>query len=83
MTKVKNTEKLGKKIDLQKLLAPVVLVLLYVVFSIVGKNFFTIDTFKNILEASYYIGFMAFGVTCVIITGGLLSEPPGKSSPSE
>ena len=71
MTKVKNTEKLGKKIDLQKLLAPVVLVLLYVVFSIVGKNFFTIDTFKNILEASYYIGFMAFGVTCVIITGGI------------
>ena len=71
MTKVKNTEKLGKKIDLQKLLAPVVLVLLYVIFSIVGKNFFTIDTFKNILEASYYIGFMAFGVTCVIITGGI------------
>ena len=69
--KTKNTEKLGKKIDLQALLAPVVLVLLYVVFSIVGKNFFTIDTFKNILEASYYIGFMAFGVTCVIITGGI------------
>ena len=71
MTKVKNTEKLGKKIDLQALLAPVVLVLLYVVFSFVGKNFFTVDTFKNILEASYYIGFMAFGVTCVIITGGI------------
>ena len=52
MTKVKNTEKLGKKIDLQALLAPVVLVLLYVIFSFVGKNFFTIDTFKNILEAS-------------------------------
>ena len=69
--KTKNTEKLGKKIDLQALLAPVVLVLLYVVFSFVGKNFFTLDTFKNILEASYYIGFMAFGVTCVIITGGI------------
>ena len=69
--KTKNTEKLGNKLDLQKLLAPVVLVLLYVVFSFVGKNFFTVDTFKNILEASYYIGFMAFGVTCVIITGGI------------
>ena len=69
--KTKNTEKIGKKLDLQKLLAPVVLVLLYVVFSFVGKNFFTVDTFKNILEASYYIGFMAFGVTCVIITGGI------------
>lgn len=66
------TEKLGtKKVDLQKLLAPLVLVLLYVLFAIVGNNFFTLDTFKNILEASYYIGFMAFGVTFIIITGGI------------
>ena len=66
-----NTNKLGKKLDLQALLAPVVLVILYIVFSLVGTNFFTVDTLKNILEASYYIGFMAFGVTFVIITGGI------------
>ena len=66
-----NTNKLGKKLDLQKLLAPVVLVILYIVFSLVGTNFFTVDTLKNILEASYYIGFMAFGVTFIIITGGI------------
>lgn len=66
------TEQLNtKKIDLQKLLAPLVLILLYVFFAIVGNNFFTLDTFKNILEASYYIGFMAFGVTFIIITGGI------------
>ena len=65
-------EKLGtKKFDLQKLLAPAVLVLLYIVFAIFGNKFFTLDTLKNILEASYYIGFMAFGVTFIIITGGI------------
>lgn len=61
----------SKKFDLQKLLAPVALVILYIFFSLFGKNFFSIDTFKNILEASYYIGFMAFGVTFIIITGGI------------
>lgn len=65
-------EKLGqKKIDIQKLLAPAALVILYVFFSFAGNNFFTPDTFKNILESSYYIGFMAFGVTFIIITGGI------------
>ena len=54
-----------KKLDMQKLLAPAALVILYVLFSIFGNNFFTLDTFKNILEASYYIGFMAFGVTFI------------------
>ncbi|MBR7081501.1 MAG: ABC transporter permease [Oscillospiraceae bacterium] len=62
---------LGKKINLQKLLAPVVLVILYVLFSIIGNGFFTTDTLKTILESSYYIGFMAFGVTFIIITGGI------------
>ena len=60
-----------KKIDMQKLLAPVALVILYVFFSFFGNNFFTLDTAKNILESSYYIGLMAFGVTFIIITGGI------------
>ena len=61
----------GNKINLQKLLAPVVLVILFVLFSIIGNGFFTTDTLKTILESSYYIGFMAFGVTFIIITGGI------------
>ncbi|MGN0979464.1 MAG: ABC transporter permease [Candidatus Avoscillospira sp.] len=66
-------EKLGnKKLDMQKLLAPLALVILYVAFSIIGgKKFFSVDMVKNILESSYYIGFMAFGVTFIIITGGI------------
>ena len=56
---------------MQKLLAPAALVILYIVFSIFGNNFLTLDTVKNILESSYYIGFMAFGVTFIIITGGI------------
>ncbi|MEG1525613.1 MAG: ABC transporter permease [Clostridia bacterium] len=61
----------SRKISLQKLLAPVALIILYVFFSIFGNNFFSTDMLKNILESSYYIGFMAFGVTFVIITGGI------------
>lgn len=61
----------NRKIDFQKILAPAALVILYVFFSIFGKNFLSVDTLKNILEASYYIGFMAFGVTFIIITGGI------------
>ena len=71
MTKVKNTEKLGKKLDMQKVLAPAALVILYILFAIIGNNFFTWDTAENILQSAYYIGFMAFGVTFIIITGGI------------
>jgi ribose transport system permease protein len=71
MTKIKNTEKKGFKIDMQKVLAPAALVILYVLFAILGNNFFTWDTAENILQSAYYIGFMAFGVTFIIITGGI------------
>ncbi len=62
----------GKKLDMQKLLAPAALVILYVAFSLIaGSKFFSMAMVKNILESSYYIGFMAFGVTFIIITGGI------------
>lgn len=60
-----------KKFDFTKILAPMVLVLLYIFFSIFGRNFFSADYLINILDGSYYIGFMAIGVTFVIITGGI------------
>ncbi len=63
--------KINKKLNLQALLAPVALVILYVFFSVFGKNFFDVYTLKTILESSYYVGFMAFGVTFVIISGGI------------
>lgn len=60
-----------KKFDITKLLAPMVLLFLYVFFSIFGNHFFSTDYLVNILDGSYYIGFMAIGVTFVIITGGI------------
>lgn len=60
-----------KRFDITKLLAPAVLVLLYAFFSMFGDNFFSTDYLVNILDGSYYIGFMAIGVTFVIITGGI------------
>lgn len=56
---------------LQKFLSLAALIILILVFSVLGQNFFSKQTFINILDSSYYIGFMALGVTFVIITGGM------------
>ena len=64
-----NTKK--KVFNTQKLLAPAALVILYIFFSLFGKNFFSTYTAKTVLESAYFIGFMSFGVTFVIITGGI------------
>ena len=69
-----NQKSLGEKIrevGLQKFLAPAALVILYIFFGIFGRNFFSYTTLVNILDSSYYIGFIAIGVTFVIITGGI------------
>ena len=55
----------------QQLFAIGTLVVLYVFFAIFGNNFFSSATLVNILDCSYYIGFLAIGVTFVIITGGI------------
>ena len=60
-----------KAMGLQKFLAPIALVILYVFFAIFGRNFFSYATLVNILDSSYYTGFLAIGVTFVIITGGI------------
>lgn len=64
-------KKATSRIDFQKLLAPIALVILYVFFSIFGKNFFSGSTLVSIMDSTYYVGFMAFGITFVIITGGI------------
>lgn len=60
-----------KEVGLQRFLAPAALIILYIFFGIFGRNFFSYSTLVNILDSSYYIGFMAIGVTFVIITGGI------------
>ncbi len=56
---------------LQKVLAISALVILYLFFSRFGNHFATMDTFVSILDSSYYLGFLAIGMTFVIITGGI------------
>ena len=60
-----------KNFQFTKLLALGALVILYIIFAIFGRNFVSIPTTLNILSASYFVGFLAIGVTFVIITGGI------------
>ena len=60
-----------KKLDIQKLLAPAALVILYIFFSFFGQKFFSTGTLVSVLDSTYYVGIMAFGITFVIISGGI------------
>ncbi len=74
MTKGNPIEERQKRIrsmGLQKLLALGVLIILYVFFCIFGNGFFSKATAVNILDSTYYVAFMAFGITFVIISGGI------------
>jgi len=60
-----------KRVQLQKLMALGALILLYVFFSIFGRGFNSMPMTLAILSRSYFVGFLAIGVTFVIITGGI------------
>lgn len=62
---------LGKVIGSQKFIAILALVAIYLFFAISSSSFRSTDTLVSIFDASYYIGFLAIGVTFVIITGGI------------
>ena len=62
---------LFKSIGTQKLIAVIALVAIYLFFAIASKDFRSWSTLVSIFDMSYYIGFMAIGVTFVIITGGI------------
>ncbi len=64
-------KKLAKGIGTQRLIALCALILLYVVFRLINPAFGTYATFVNILDASYYIGLMAIGVTFAITSNGI------------
>ena len=55
----------------QRIIAVSVLVVLFVFFGIFGKNFLTSNSLISLLESSYYIVMLAFGMTFVISTGGI------------
>ena len=60
-----------RKFDWQKLLAPMVLILMVAFFYVATPNARSVTALVNVLNSSYFIGFMALGVTFVIITGGI------------
>ncbi|QWW18801.1 ABC transporter permease [Schaalia sp. 19OD2882] len=56
---------------MQQVMALAALVILYAFFAVFGNRFLSADTFVSILDSSYYIGFLAIGMTFVIITAGI------------
>ncbi len=60
-----------KNMGTQKLIAILALILIYVFFAVFSTSFRTSNTLISIFDSSYYIGFLAIGVTFVIITGGI------------
>lgn len=60
-----------KAIGTQRLIAVLALCVLFAFFCFASPSFRQYSTFVSIMDASYYIGFMAIGVTFAIITGGI------------
>lgn len=60
-----------RAIGTQRLIAIMALFVLFAFFCTASPSFRQYSTFVSILDASYYIGFMAIGVTFAIITGGI------------
>lgn len=61
-----------KKIfNVQKMMILLILLLLYGFFAITGNNFATVTTAVSIMDSCYYTGFIAIGMTFVIISSGI------------
>lgn len=67
----KNKEKMDFKEILQTYGALITLVVLVVVLSIISKDFRQIDNFMKLLRQASVNGLIAFGMTGVILTGGI------------
>lgn len=60
-----------KAIGVQKIVVVLVLIILFAFFCILSPAFRTYATILSIFDYSYYITFMAIGVTFALITGGV------------
>lgn len=65
----KMTEK--TKADIRKLLAPAGLIIVFVIFSILSPNFFTVSNCMSILLTASISGVLAIGMTYCVIGGGM------------
>ncbi len=60
-----------KKIDMQKVIIFGILILLLIFFSFANPTFRRYTTFLSLMGYTYYIAFMAIGVTFPLLTGGV------------
>lgn len=60
-----------KSIGTQRLVAIIALIAIYVFFFVMSPAFRSTNTLVSIFDSAYATGFMAIGVTFVIITGGI------------
>lgn len=68
MEKIKS---MFKSIGTQRLVAIIALIAIYVFFFAMSPAFRSVNTLVSIFDSAYATGFMAIGVTFVIITGGI------------
>ena len=63
---------LVKAVGTQKIVVLLVIIVLFAFFSIMSSGFRKYPTIVSIFDYSYYISFMAIGVTFCLITGGVV-----------
>ena len=62
---------LVKKLGFNRIVLVGVLILLYLLFAVLSPSFVSYNRILSALNYAYFLGFLAFGVTFVIATGGI------------
>lgn len=70
MEKIKQNP-IVKKVGFNRIVLCVVLILMYILFSVVARNFTGMARVLSALNYAYFLGFLSLGVTFVIATGGI------------
>lgn len=70
MEKIKQNP-IVKKIGFNRIILCIVLILMYVLFSVTARNFTGMARILSALNYAYFLGFLSLGVTFVIATGGI------------
>lgn len=60
-----------KKVGFNRFILCIVLLLMYLVFTILSPTFLSYSRILSALNYAYFLGFLSFGVTFVIATGGI------------
>nr|MCR5108814.1 ABC transporter permease [Lachnospiraceae bacterium] len=60
-----------KKVGFNRLILLLVLILMYIAFSLLVPGFVGMARIMSVLNYVYFLGFLSLGVTFVIATGGI------------